>query len=116
MSPGDLQHLTDAIKDIGTLGLAILAVWAFYTRRVVPRSERDALVVEWEKRYAEREVDYTAKTRQIVDYVEQRRQEERQGRLEAEHRLADAVDGMDTLTQLLNAVKDEVIRGAPRRA
>jgi hypothetical protein len=126
MSPGDLQRLTDAISAIGTLGLCILAVVALYRRWVVPRAEVNDTVAEWEDRWAkreagyktdwtEREAGYKGNLTQMIDYVEERRVEERNGRLEAERRLAEMVESIDSLTSLLQTVKDEVIRNATHR-
>jgi hypothetical protein len=115
VSPDVLKEWTELISTVGTLGLVVVAVWAFYTRRIMTKSEREALDVGWQKRWEERERDYSANIQQMLAYVEQRRLEERQGRVEAEKRLSDVIDNVEALTALLQQVKDEVIR-APARA
>jgi hypothetical protein len=116
VNPDVLKQVTELVSTVGTLGLVIVAVWAFYTRRIMTKSEREALDVGWQKRWDERERDYSANVQQMIAYVEQRRLEERQGRVEAEKRLTDVIDNVEALTALLQQVKDEVLRAPARRA
>jgi hypothetical protein len=37
----DFKQLVDAVSTLGTLGFALLAVYAFLTERIVPRSRLD---------------------------------------------------------------------------
>lgn len=111
MSIGDLKSLTDGAQAIGLLGVCIVAIWAFYTRRIVSRTTMDAAVADVK---SQADVAMKAASDQAI-YAEARRQEERESRIAAERRLAALVDSVEDLGEVLREVKDEVLRGTAYR-
>lgn len=95
----EFQSLLDIIDTLGTLGLAALVIYAFLARLVVPRSD----VTELEAEHA----------RQLA-YVEERRREEREGRVAAEKRVSAFVTSFDEVLAVMRGIKEEVIRGGRR--
>lgn len=85
-----LKELIDAVSTLGTLGFALLAVYAFLTERIVPRSRLD------EQRADKKEAFQMAKDA-----------------IEANERLADAVEERNRL-EVVRTEAEAASRRRPR--
>lgn len=90
-----------ALADIGLIGWLILSIWALLTRRVITRQTYDEERADEAKQRA---------------YVEDRRVEEREGRIAAEKRVSDLTERWERALTLLGNIERELIRGSRDRS
>lgn len=90
-----LQRAAEVIDTVGTIGLAVVIVWAFYTRRITTAKEQ---------------VEHDGEHSKTVAYIEARRAEEREARVAAEKRLGDLIESIDNIASVIEGVKEEIIR------
>lgn len=109
-----LKQLTDLVSTVGVVGLVIVALWAFYSGRIVTKSAHEKALAEGEAKAAAITVQRDELTKQHdvqLAYVEARRKEEQDARRAAEERLGNLTDSFERLAAILQGVREELIRG-----
>jgi hypothetical protein len=119
----DLKALADSAQSIGILGLAILAIWAFYTRRIRTKNEFEEAEKEADKRLFDVRAIHDQRTASLhadyeaqITYVEERRADERATRLAAEQRLGSVVESIERMTDAITGIQTELVRATSGRS
>jgi hypothetical protein len=122
IDPAGLQAWASAIDTVGTLGLVVLAIWAFYTRRIRTKTEMDESSAEAQRATAALQKEHESRVAWLqteharqVTYIEERRADERQARLGAEQRLTSLVESIERMSDVLQAIQTELVRAVAAR-
>lgn len=101
----DWTDIAGPITDLGVTGALIFALWLILVRRIITKGAHDEVIASLEREHATAVEQLKAQ----LQYVEERRREERQGRLDAEARVKDFTERWDHSLQLLGTIERELL-------